>query len=90
MENPSIYIQMQDVDEFHITGHFKNWEFRASLPDIKLPVLETGGMNNERNPEDTRKEGHLIPNSRTYLCPDGSHMSMYDGQMNDFTNLVDF
>jgi len=89
-ENPAIYIQMQGVDEFHVTGNFKNWEFWDSLPSIKVPVLVIGGMNDEMNPEDIKKEGHLIPNSRTYLCPNGSHMSMYDDQSNYFTQLLSF
>jgi proline iminopeptidase len=89
-ENPAIYIQMQGVDEFHVTGNFKNWEFWDSLPGIKVPVLVIGGMYDEMNPEDIKKEGHLIPNSRTYLCPNGSHMSMYDDQLNYFTNLISY
>jgi proline iminopeptidase len=59
-----------------------------SLPGIKVPVLVIGGMYDEMNPEDIKREGHLIPNSRTYLCPNGSHMSMYDDQSNYFTNLI--
>ncbi len=88
--NQSIYIQMQGVDEFHITGNFKNWEFWDRLPNIKVPTLVIGGMFDEMNPEDMKKEGSLIPNSRTFLCPNGSHMSMYDDQQNYFTNLIAF
>ncbi|MFZ4520063.1 MAG: proline iminopeptidase-family hydrolase [Bacteroidales bacterium] len=88
--NLSIYIQMQGVDEFHITGNFKNWEMWDKLPNIKVPTLVIGGMNDEMNPEDMKKEGRLIPLSRTYLCPGGSHMSMYDDQQNYFTNLIGF
>jgi proline iminopeptidase len=87
-ENPAIYIQMQGVDEFHVTGNFKNWEFWDNLPGIKVPVLVIGGMFDEMNPDDMKKEGHLLPNSRTYLCPNGSHMSMYDDQQNYFSNLI--
>ena len=54
-ENPAIYIQMQGVDEFHVTGNFKNWEFWDSLPDIHVPVLVIGGMFDEMNPEDIKK-----------------------------------
>jgi pimeloyl-ACP methyl ester carboxylesterase len=61
-------------DEFHVTGNFKDWEFWDSLPGIKVAVLVIGGMQDEMNPEDIKKEGQLIPNSRTYLCPNGSHM----------------
>ena len=88
--NHSIYIQMQGVDEFHVTGNFKNWEMWDRLPNIKVPTLVIGGMHDEMNPEDMKREGKLIPNSRTYLCPDGSHLSMYDDQQNYFTHLVAF
>lgn len=88
--NTSIYIQMQGVDEFHVTGNFKNWEMWDRLPNIKVPTLVIGGEKDEMNPEDMKKEGKLIPNSRTYLCPNGSHLSMYDDQQNYFNNLIGF
>jgi len=88
--NTTIYIQMQGIDEFHVTGNFKNWEMWDRLPNINVPTLVIGGMNDEMNPEDMKKEGQLIPNSRTYLCPKGSHMSMYDDQQNYFNNLIAF
>ncbi|MBK6611800.1 MAG: hypothetical protein IPG29_13290 [Sphingobacteriales bacterium] len=47
-------------------------------------------MKDEMNPDDIKKEGQLILNSRTYLCPNGSHMSMYDDQQNYFKNLIAF
>jgi proline iminopeptidase len=88
--NMNIYIQMQGVDEFHVTGNLKDWEFWDKLKDIKKPTLVLGGMNDEMNPEDMKKEGQMIPNSRTYLCPAGSHMSMYDDQDNYFRELLRF
>lgn len=88
--NNNIYIHMQGVDEFHVTGNFKNWEMWDRLPNIKVPILVLGGMYDEMNPIDMKREGQLIPNSRTYLCPKGSHMSMYDDQQNYFTNLISF
>lgn len=88
--NMNIYIQMQGVDEFHVTGNMKDWEFWDKLKDINTPTLVLGGMNDEMNPEDMKREGQLIPNSRTYLCPKGSHMSMYDDQQNYFRELIRF
>jgi proline iminopeptidase len=88
--NPVIYIQMQGVDEFHVTGNIKHWEMWDSLHNITVPTLVIGGMNDEMNPDDMKREGKLIPNSRTYLCPNGSHMSMYDDQQHYFTSLVGF
>ena len=88
--NHAIYTQMQGVDEFHVTGNFKNWEMWDRLPKIKVPTLVIGGMYDEMNPVDMQKEGQLIPNSRTYLCPNGAHLSMYDDQSNYFNNLIKF
>jgi proline iminopeptidase len=88
--NDAIYIQMQGVDEFHVTGNFKNWEMWDRLHNITVPTFVIAGMNDEMNPADIRREGRLIPNSRTYLCPHGSHMSMYDDQQNYFNNLIAF
>ena len=33
------------------------------------------------NPEDVRREGKLIPNSRVILCKNGSHMCLWDNQV---------
>jgi len=88
--NHAIYIQMQGVDEFHVTGNFRGWEMWDSLPNIKVPTLVLGGIHDEMNPDDMIKEGKLIPNSRTYLCPGGSHLSMYDDQQNYFAALLRF
>jgi proline iminopeptidase len=88
--NQTIYIQMQGVDEFHVTGNFKDWDMWDRLHNITVPTLLIGAKYDEMNPDDIRKEGKLIPNSRTYICPYGSHLSMYDDQQNYFTNLVTF
>ena len=88
--NQTIYVQMQGVDEFHVTGNFKNWDFWSRLPAIKVPALVLGGVYDAMNPESMRKEGQLLPNSRTYLCPNGSHMAMYDDQQRYFGSLTTF
>lgn len=88
--NHTIYSQMQGIDEFHVTGNFRNWEFWDKLPDLKIPILVIGAMHDEMNPESLKKEGQLLPNSRTYICPDGSHMAMYDDQQNYFTHVIGF
>ncbi|MBV9986528.1 MAG: proline iminopeptidase-family hydrolase [Chitinophagaceae bacterium] len=88
--NMNIYIQMQGVDEFHVTGNFKNWDMWDRLKDITVPALVLGGQNDEMNPADMKREAALLPNSRLYLCPDGSHMAMYDDQQNYFRELIRF
>jgi proline iminopeptidase len=88
--NNNIYVQMQGVDEFHITGNIKNWDMWDRLPNIEVPTLVLGARYDEMSVEDMRREGHLIPNSRTYICQNGSHLSMYDDQQNYFTSIIDF
>jgi proline iminopeptidase len=88
--NQTIYMQMQGVDEFHVTGNFKHWDFWSKLSHIKVPALVLGGVYDEMNPESMKKEGRMLPNSRTYLCPQGSHMAMYDDQQRYFNTLTTF
>ena len=85
-----IQIQMQGVDEFYVSRNFKDWEMWDRLPNIKVPTLVIGGMCVEMNPEDMKSVGQVIPNSRTYLCANGSHLSRYDDQQKFFTDLVAF
>lgn len=88
--NQSVYLQMQGIDEFHVTGNLMNWDFWDKMPRIKVPTLVLGGVYDEMDPESMKREAQLIPNSRLYLCPEGSHMSMYDDQSNYFNSLVGF
>jgi proline iminopeptidase len=88
--NQTIYMQMQGVDEFHVTGNLLNWNFWDKLPKIKVPTLVLGGVFDEMNPQSMKREAQLIPNSRLHLCPRGSHMAMYDDQNNYFSALVGF
>lgn len=88
--NNTIYIQMQGVDEFHVTGNYKDWDMWSRLHNIKIPTLVIGGMKDEMNPEDLKREAKLLGNSRLYLCRNGSHMSMYDDQQNYFIHLIKF
>lgn len=88
--NNTIYIHMQGVDEFHVTGNIKTWNMWDRLPNIKVPTLVVGAKYDEMSTDDMIKEGKLIPNSRTYICPNGSHLSMYDDQQNYFSSLIGF
>lgn len=88
--NQTVYLQMQGIDEFHVTGNLLNWNFWDKMPKIKVPTLVLGGVYDEMDPKSMKREAHLIPNSRLYLCPQGSHMSMYDDQNNYFNSLISF
>lgn len=40
--------------------------------------------------EDIKNEGKVIPNSRTYLCPEAGELSRQEDRQNYFTKLVAF
>jgi len=86
--NDKVYNTMQGPNEFVITGNFKDWDRWKDLPDIHVPTLVISGRYDEMNPEDMRREGRLIANSRVVLCENGSHMSLYDDQEAFFRGLL--
>ena len=87
--NAQVYNTMQGPNEFVITGNFKNWDRWADLPKIKVPTLIIAGVNGTMNPDDIRRMGRLIPNSRVVLT-NGGHLEMYDDQETYFRELVRF
>jgi proline iminopeptidase len=88
--NERLYNYLQGPSEFVITGQFKAWDRWKDLPRISVPTLVMGGQYDTMNPEDIRREGALIPQSRTHVCPNGSHWSLYDDQRNYMGALVKF
>ena len=88
--NPQVYNTMQGDNEFIVTGNFKNWTAWDRLNTIKIPTLVIGSNYDEMDTLDIHKMGTLIPNSRVMICPNGSHMCMYDDQQYYFNGLIKF
>lgn len=88
--NPQVYNTMQGPNEFVVTGTFKDWDRWNDLPKIQTPTLLIGATHDEMNPEDIRKMGRLIPNSRVVICPNGSHLAMWDDQAVYFDALLGY
>lgn len=88
--NAEVYNTMQGNNEFVVTGNFKNWDVWAALPKITVPTLVIGGEYDEMDPNDIRNMGRLLPNSQTYICPEGSHFSFWDDQAHYFPTLIGF
>ncbi|HEY7112384.1 MAG TPA: proline iminopeptidase-family hydrolase [Thermoanaerobaculia bacterium] len=85
-----VYNTMQGPNEFVITGNFKNWDRWNDLPKIEVPTLVTGARHDTMNPDDIRREGRLLPNSRVWVSETGSHLAMYDDQPGYFGALIGF
>ncbi len=85
-----VYNVLQGPNEFVITGRFKNWERWDDLPKIKVPALVIGATHDEMDPEQLRRMAKLLPKGRFHLCPNGSHMDMWDDQAAYFRGLMAF
>ena len=88
--NEKIYNQMQGKSEFEVTGNLKDWERWDRLHEIKVRALTIGATHDEMDPADIRKMATLMPNATSAICPDGSHMALWDDQEVYFRHLLGF
>ena len=88
--NKSLYVTMQGPSEFGIGGKLANWDVSKELPKIKTPTLTIGGKYDTMDPEQMKWMSTQVQHGRFLLCPNGSHMDMYDDQKNYFPGLIQF
>lgn len=90
LANEKIYNQMQGKSEFEVTGNLKDWERWDRLHEIKVKTLTMGAEHDEMDPDDMRKMATLMPNASCAICPNGSHLTMWDDQVVYFRRLLEF
>jgi proline iminopeptidase len=90
LANQKIYNQMQGKSEFEVTGNIGDWERWDRLHEIKVKTLTIGAEHDEMDPADMRKMATLIPNATSAICPNGSHLTMWDDQAVYFHHLLTF
>jgi len=90
LANLKIYNQMQGKSEFEVTGNLRDWERWGRLHEIKVKTLTMGANHDEMDPDDMRKMAKLIPNATCAICPNGSHLTMWDDQAAYFQHLLAF
>ncbi len=88
LANLKIYNEMQGKSEFQVTGNFKDWERWDRLHEIKVKALTLGARYDEMDPEDMKRMATLMPNATSAICPNGSHMAMWDDQAIYFQHLL--
>jgi proline iminopeptidase len=88
--NKQIYNQMQGKSEFVIDGNLKGWERWDRLPEIRVPTLALGAAHDEMDPADIRRMASLLPRGQAEICVTGSHLSMWDAQVDYFSHLMTF
>jgi proline iminopeptidase len=90
LANEKIYNQMQGKSEFEVTGNLKDWERWDRLHEIKVKTLTVGSTYDEMDPDDMRKMAKLMPNAACAICPNGSHLDLWDDQSVYFQHLLGF
>ena len=88
--NEKIYEQMQGKSEFLVTGNLKNWERWDRLHEIRTQALTIGAKYDEMDPSDMVKMARMMPNASSFICPNGSHLCMWDDQQTYFRGLIPF
>ncbi|WP_310396506.1 proline iminopeptidase-family hydrolase [Hymenobacter sp.] len=88
--NQSLYVTMQGPSEFGIAGKLATWDRTADLPKLTVPVLAIGGQHDTMDPAHMRMIATKVQRGNSLICPNGSHMSLYDDQQTYFTGLLKF
>jgi proline iminopeptidase len=88
--NLAIYNEMQGKSEFVVTGNFKDWESWDRLHEIKVKTLTIGAAHDTMDPEDLKKMATMVANGTSLICPNGSHLAMWDDQAVYFEGLLRF
>ncbi|MEO6699918.1 MAG: proline iminopeptidase-family hydrolase [Jatrophihabitantaceae bacterium] len=72
--NPSVYLAMNGPTEFHVTGSLKPWSVIDRLPGIRVPTLVVAGEYDEAMPLVWQPFLDQIPDVRSHVFADASHM----------------
>jgi proline iminopeptidase len=88
--NKSVYVPMQGPSEMSASGRLEKWDRLADLNKISVPTLSIGATHDTMDPKHMEKLATLLGKGRFLLCPNGSHMAMYDDQKIYFEGLVKF
>jgi proline iminopeptidase len=90
LANNTIYNLMQGKSEFEVVGNLKGWERWDRLHEIRVKTLTIGAVHDEMDPADMEKMAKMMPNATSAICPNGSHLDMWDDQAVYFGHLVKF
>jgi len=88
--NRSLYVTMQGPSEFGVAGKLLQWNRVPDLPKLTVPVMSIGGKYDTMDPEHMRMIATKVQHGAALICPNGSHMSLYDDQQTYFAGLIKF
>jgi L-proline amide hydrolase len=85
--DPTVYHAMNGPSEFHVVGSLKSWSVVDRLPGIRPPTLVVAGEFDEAMPSVWQPFVDLIPDVRSHVFPNASHMPHVE-QPADFLQVV--
>ncbi|TNE53729.1 MAG: alpha/beta fold hydrolase [Bacteroidetes bacterium] len=88
--NSSLYVTMQGPSEFGIGGRLAQWDVKDRMASIKVPVLSIGATHDTMDPDHMKWIASAVQKGRFLLCPNGSHMCMWDDQKTYMEGLIRF
>ena len=88
--NRKLYVLMQGPSEMGASGKLEQWDRTADLPKITVPTLVIGGQYDTMDPKHMEWVSRQVKNSQFLLCPNGSHLDMYDDQQTYMGGLIRF
>lgn len=84
------YTYMQGAYEYVVTGTLKNYDARADLPRIQVPVLSTTGEFDEVGPKTVEAHAKLIPGAKFVLYRDAGHVTSWDARDANVKDVREF
>ena len=88
--NRAIYVPMQGPSELGASGKLLYWDRTSDLGKIAAPTLVIGARYDTMDPAHMEMIAGMVQRGRYLLCPNGSHMAMYDDQMVYVDGVVRF
>ncbi|MNS38175.1 Proline iminopeptidase [compost metagenome] len=88
--NQSLYVTMQGPSEFGLSGKLEKWDRKADLKTLTVPTLVIGATHDTMDPEHMKWMATQVQNGSFLLCPNGSHMCMYDDQKTYVNGVIKF
>jgi proline iminopeptidase len=88
--NKQVYVLMQGPSEFGAAGRLEKWDRKADLGKITVPTLVVGAAHDTMDPEHMRWVSTQVKHGTFLLCPQGSHMAMWDDQVTYASGVVRF
>ena len=81
---------MQGPSEMGASGRLEKWDRTADLGRITVPTLVIGAAHDTMDPKHMEWVSKQVKDGTFLLCPNGSHMDMYDDQETYFAGLIRF